>query len=223
VTLIIYTSKHKDKHLIKNEKLRTFFKTLIHPIDSFYNVKYEGKGSVLISSSMMLLYFIFNVLAITAGGFMYVSYDPMKYNSGLTFLGTTVVALLFCIVNLGVCTLAEGKGRLKEIFIVTGYSLLPQIIYKVIFIIGSYFLVYSESTIFFVLEAVSWIATIVILLIGLVVVHDYSFFKAVGMAILTVIGMALVAFIVVLVLTLFQDLFQFIDGAVKELLYRYMG
>ena len=201
----------------------TFFKTLIHPIDSFYNVKYEGKGSVLISSSMMLLYFIFNVLAITAGGFMYVSYDPMKYNSGLTFLGTTVVALLFCIVNLGVCTLAEGKGRLKEIFIVTGYSLLPQIIYKVIFIIGSYFLVYSESTIFFVLEAVSWIATIVILLIGLVVVHDYSFFKAVGMAILTVIGMALVAFIVVLVLTLFQDLFQFIDGAVKELLYRYMG
>ena len=223
IAFIFYTNKHKDKKLIKHEKLRTFIRMLLHPFESFYDIKYSAKGSVLIAGSVMLCYFIFSVLSITAGGFMYVSYDPMKYNSGLTFLGTTGVALLFCIVNIGVCTLFEGKGRLKEIFIVTGYALMPQIIYSILFIGGSYLLVYSESAIFPVLQIISWIATAVLLLIGLMVIHDYGFFKTIRMVLLTLLGMALVAFVVVLILTLFQDLFQFIDGAFKEILYRTAG
>lgn len=223
ISFVIYTNRHKDKVLIKNSKLRTFLRILIHPIDSFYDIKYNTKGSIAIAGSVMLLYFVFTVLSVTSGGFMYVSYDPMKYNSGLTFLGTTGVALLWCMVNYGACTLFEGKGKFREIFIVTGYALLPQLIYLILFIPASYVLVYSESAILSVLSTISWIYTAAILLAGTSVIHEYGMLKAVGMAVVTILGMALVAFVIVLILTLFQDLFLFAGGVMRELIYRSRG
>lgn len=223
VAFLVYSMKHKGKTYIKNRKLANFFSVLLHPADAAYQIKYNAQGSVLLAGGTMLLFFVLRVAEITLGGFMYVSYNPQTYNSGLTFLGTTALALLWCLVNSRVCTLFEGKGSLREIVIVTGYSLLPQLIYSALFIVCSYILVYSEYGFLQILHTVAWVLTVIILLVGMSVIHEYGFGKSLKMTVVTILGMALVAFIVVLVLTLFQDLFKFVSGAIRELVYRYRG
>lgn len=169
---------------------------------------------------IFVLFFVFKVLETTAGGFMYVEYNPDKYNSALIFVSTFCLLLLWCIVNWGLCTLFEGKGTFREIVAVTGFAFIPQIIYSIFFIIASHVLVYSEEAIITGAYFICWLVTIVVLLVELSVIHDYSFFRAIGMSIVTIIGMVAVAFLLLLVLTLFQDVTEFIGSVYDEIAYR---
>lgn len=175
---------------------------------------------VLISVGIMLLMFIGKVLETTWGGFMYTNFDPDKYNSAMVFITTVGIAALWCVVNWGLCTLFEGKGTFKEIVIVTGFALIPQIIYSAFFIVASHVLVYSEQTILTGAQAICWLITIVVLLVELTIIHDYSFFRALGMSLVTIVGMILCAFLILLVLTLFQDVIEFIRSVYNEVVYR---
>lgn len=201
-----------------------------HPVRCFTVMKEKqlvkgknGKALFLVSLGLMLLFFVFNVLEMTAGGFMYTDYDPQTYNSMLVFLSTVGVAVLWCICNWGACTLFEGKGTFKEIVVVTGIALIPRILYSIFYIVGSQVLVYSEEAILTITSSVSWLATCIILLIGMSIVHDYSFFRAIAMSIVTVLGMFIVAFFILLLLTLYQDLLNFVLGLGTELFYHYSG
>ncbi len=175
---------------------------------------------VLISVGIMLLMFIGKVLETTWGGFMYTNFDPDKYNSAMVFITTVGIAALWCVVNWGLCTLFEGKGTFKEIVIVTGFALIPQIIYSAFFIVASHVLVYSEQAILSGAQAICWLITIVVLLVELTIIHDYSFFRALGMSLVTIVGMILCAFLILLVLTLFQDVIEFIRSVYNEVVYR---
>ena len=175
---------------------------------------------MFIAFGIMFLMFIGKVLETTWGGFMYSDYDPDKYNSAMVLITTVGIAVLWCVVNWGLCTLFEGKGTFKEIVIATGFALIPQIIYSIFFIIASQFLVYSEQVILTGAQSICWIITIVVLLVELTIIHDYSFFRAIGMGIVTILGMVLCAFLILLVLTLFQDVLEFIRSVYNEVVFR---
>ena len=64
------------------------------------------------------------------------------------------------------------------------------------------------------------IYTVLLLLIGMTVIHEYSFFKAMGMAIVTVLCMVLAAFVLCSVVLLSQQFIVFIAGVVNEIRLR---
>lgn len=226
ICCIIHRKKHpkekKDPGIIK-----TVISAPLKPIQTSLKMKDLRKQKskqlnvyTAIAFGLMLLMFVGKVLETTAGGFMYTSYDPDKYNSALVLISTFGIAVLWCIVNWGLCTLFEGKGTFREIVIVTGFALIPQIIYSAFFIVFSHILVYSEQSILIGAQIICWIVTIVVLLVELSVIHDYSFFRALGMSIVTIIGMLLCGFLILLVLTLFQDVIEFIRSVYTEIVYR---
>ena len=61
---------------------------------------------------------------------------------------------------------------------------------------------------------------VLLMLIGMTVIHEYSFFKAMGMAILSVLGMVLVAFVIFSVILLAQQFIMFGVALVEEALLR---
>ena len=226
ICCIIRRKKHPKE---KKEPgiIKTVLTAPLRPIQTSLKIKTLRKEKskqlnvyTAISFGIMLLMFVGKVLETTAGGFMYKSFDPDKYNSALVFISTFGIAVLWCIVNWGLCTLFEGKGTFREIVIVTGFALIPQIVYSAFFVIFSHILVYSEQSVLIGAHVICWIITIVVLLVELSVIHDYSFFRALGMSIVTIIGMLLCAFLILLVLTLFQDVIEFIRSAYTEIVYR---
>ena len=223
---IVWRKKHPKEKKAPG-MIKTVLMAPLKPIDTPLLMKELRKQKsrkldiyVGISIFIMFLVFIGKVLETTAGGFMYTNYDPDKYNSSLVLITTVGIALLWCVVNWGLCTLFEGKGTFKEIVIVTGFALIPQVINSIFFVIASHVLVYSEVAIISGVQAICWIVTIVVLLVELTIIHDYSFFRALGMSLVTIIGMILCSFLIILVFTLFQDVIQFFRSIYTELAFR---
>ena len=61
---------------------------------------------------------------------------------------------------------------------------------------------------------------VVWLLLSITTVHDFSFFKAVGMAVLILLGMAISIFVIFVMLTLGQNLIAFLLSVVQEIRMR---
>jgi hypothetical protein len=59
-----------------------------------------------------------------------------------------------------------------------------------------------------------------ILIIGTMIIHDYSFGKFVGTAILSILGIIIVIFLGIVVVILVQQLFMFCGTVYRELVYR---
>lgn len=217
IWLAFYTKRNSDKALIKNVKLRNFTHIIIHPVNAFGNIR-NGAGSVSVASVMLLMLYVSQVLAITSCGFMHRTYDRSNYNSFLTFLGTTGVAILFITLNFLVSTLMQGRGRFKDVYIAVGYSITPLVLYNFLYLILSQVLVYDEASIFFVFETIAWVWTIFLIIIGLTIIHDYEFGSLVKSVAITLIGMVIAVFLGLLVLTLFQNLYNFFRDLIKEFL-----
>lgn len=211
-----FTKRNSERVLIKNVKLRNFTHIIIHPVNAFSNIRNNNAGSVLLASIVILMFYVSKVLAVTSCGFMHRTYDRSNYNSFLTLLGTAGVVLLFILVNFLVSTLMQGRGRFGDVYITVGYSILPLVIYNFLYLILSQVLVYDESSIFFVFDTIAWVWTIALIIIGLTIIHDYELGSLIKTVTITLIGMIIAVFLGLLVLTLFQNLFNFFRDVFKE-------
>ena len=219
IVLIVFIKKKKIK-LIKNRKTKLIFSVLTHPFDSFSEIKYKKQGSILISLILLFLYFVSEVTKTTRGGFIYTFFDPSSFNA-LFVLGKTVgLIVLWTVVNWAVTTLFGGIGKMKEIFIVVCYSLLPMIIGNIISIVATNVLVSSESAFLSVALKILSLYFFFLLSIGTIIVHDLSFSKFLGTTLLTLLGMAIVVFVGFLVWMIIQQMFGFIATLINEIVYR---
>ena len=153
-------------------------------------------------------------------GFSFDSIDPSDYNALITLAGTVGIALLYTVSNWLICVLAEGKGKYREIFIVTCYSILPLIVDNILQILLSNILVPDESATIVIINTIAWILTGLMLCIGIMIVQEYDFFRFLGTTILTLIAMALVIFIIFMIGILIQELFGFLQSVYHEIFFR---
>ena len=131
-----------------------------------------------------------------------------------------MLVLLWVVVNWAVCVLFEGKGRLKEIYITSCYSLTPLIIYSIIYIILSYFMTPSSVSFLDLLGSLSTIYFVIMILLSVMVVHEFDFVRAALTSVCTVFGMLICAFLLFMALTLCQDFISFIVSIVQESMLR---
>ena len=89
-----------------------------------------------------------------------------------------------------------------------------------IFTVGSHIIPASSTNSFGIISSILAIYTELLLLIGMTVIHEYSFFKSMGMAIITVLCMALAVFVLCSVVLLAQQFIVFIVGLVNEIRVR---
>ena len=215
--VLVYSTKHKVR-LIKNEKVHTAVSVLFHPFDSFTDLKEKNLTSIPICLAIIVLSYIFTVLRDTAGGFAFVYFDPSSYNALLILGKTAGIVILWTVANWGVCTLLGGKGKMKEIFSVISYSLIPLLFESIIFVVASNLLVPSEAAFLGVLTTICTIYSYVLIMVGSLSVHDFSFGKFVWTTLLTLFGCAIVIFLLIMVIVLMQQTWGFFVTIYSEIL-----
>lgn len=216
---VIYSRK-KQLIIIKNSKLRIAVRTFYHPFESFGLIKAKNMGSFGIATVFLALFYISSVLIELKGGFMFGVTDLSGFNAFLVLLGTIGIAVLWTSANWLVAVLFEGKGRIKEIYCSTCYCLTPLIIYNLSYIVLSHVLIPSTNSPFDLFSKVCYLLTAVLLLLSITVIHDFSFFKAIGVALAVILAMAIVVFVLFLIFTLWQDAVSFILGLINEVTLR---
>ena len=124
------------------------------------------------------------------------------------------------VVNWGLTTLFQGKGNMKQVYIVTCYSLIPMIAGSVLTTILSNVLAPKEAIVITGIQVVAIAFTAIMLSVGIMTVHEIGFFKFLAMAFVIVLGMLVCVFVIMMVLVLLQQLFTFIGTIYKEVAYR---
>ena len=217
IFLLVYSTKHSIR-LIKNEKVHLATTLVTHPFENFREMKEKSLTSVPICLVIIALYYIFTVMETTLGGFAFVYFDPSSYNALLILAKTAGLVILWTVSNWAVCTLLGGKGKMKEIFSVISYSLIPMLIGSIIFVVASNVLVPDEATFLNVLTVVCTLYTFLLIAVGSMVVHDYGFGKFLGTTLLTLLGCGIVIFLLITVMILLQQTGGFFATIYSEIL-----
>ena len=203
-----------------NPKLKNCSRLLLHPIDCFNNIRNYNKGSVKIATIILILYYVARISETLFTSFMYNNVNMVTFNSIFVMFGSVGLLLLYVIVNWAACVLFEGKGKLKEIYISSCYCLIPLILSSVIYTVLSYFMIPSANSAISLVSTIFTLFFAVYLLLSITVIHDFSFFKAIAMMIVIIVGIAIVIFIIFAVLMLTQDLVGFVVSVFNEFTLR---
>lgn len=217
VTLIIISSKRKLT-LIKSKQVRLMLRTLIHPVLTFDEIKEKKQGSLIICGVLTALFYVTAVIQVLCGGFLFTQYDPTSFNSVWVLIRSAGLVVLWIISNWMISTLMQGKGTLKEICIVTCYSLSPIIIERFLRLILTNILLPSEAMFLNGFDTLAIGYTLLLLIIGLIKIHDFSFGKLIGSSVLSVCWLAVLVFLMILVGMLIQQIGGFLITVLLELI-----
>ena len=217
VTLLIYSRK-REMVIIKNKKLRLAFSSMVHPFASFGEIKHKKLGSVYIALAFTVLFFLSSAANVIWSDFRYTTFDPATYSSVYQFIGTVGLVVLWSVANWGISTLQQGNGKLKEVFTVTAYSVIPIIIYNIVSTPLTHIISSADSSLISGLKLIAYIFTGIMLCVGLMVIHDFSFPRFVFTAVVTVLFMILIVFIIFLGGILITQLMGFVRSIVLEIM-----
>ncbi|WP_264229983.1 YIP1 family protein [Acholeplasma laidlawii] len=193
---------------------------ITHPFKGFEDFKFEKKGKMHVAIIYILLLVISSAIQITNSGFL-VS-EPFIGNFSIvrTFMLITVPILLITLGNWSITSLFEGKGNMAEIFKVISYAIIPLVWVGIPMAILSNFLIQEELAIYTSINGIGVLLTGYLGLFGLLVIHEYGLAKTLVTIVTTVIAVAIIIFVGILILTLFQQIFGFVDQIYNEFIMR---
>ncbi len=220
IALFVAYKRKKNLVIIKNRELQLLSRVMLHPSEVITEIKEKKRGSVLISFILIVLYYITATVKETSSGFLFKNPSNTSFNSLLVLLQTFGIVILWTICNWAVCTLQEGKGKMREIFIVTSYSIIPLIISNIVYTVASNVILESEASFLTIFVTVMQLFTAFILITGTIIIHDYTFGRFVGTSIMSILGILIVVFLGVVIVILVQQVIMFVGTVYREFVYR---
>ncbi|MBE6727176.1 MAG: hypothetical protein E7562_00845 [Ruminococcaceae bacterium] len=220
IFIALHFKKKKGIVLIKNDKVKNMLSSVFHPFEAFRLVKEKNMGSVVCATVLLALFYISAAVSDVASGYAFNRFDASSYNSFFVLLRTVALVLLFVIANWLVCVLMGGIGKLKEIYIVACYSLIPTI-FATIFGVGlSHILSPDEFVFVTIFQTICTAYTFIIIAVGIMKIHDFEFGKFLLTTFVTVIAMLIIVFLIFLVFMLAQQVYGWIGTVFTEIKYR---
>ncbi|MBE5951635.1 MAG: YIP1 family protein [Lachnospiraceae bacterium] len=202
------------------ERVKYVKHCLFHPFDGFYEAKNRGKGSILAATVLIALYCILDCVEVQYTGFIMNLNQISRMNSVTIFISALTVLLLAVISNWTITTLFDGKGKLKDIYMVLGYSLAPMVVIDACIVLASNFVIEEEAVILVAIRwmGIAWSAFLIVT--GLCTVHEFSLAKTLVTILATLAAALIILFLLVLFISLVEQMVQFIYIFSKEFMRR---
>ena len=191
-----------------------------HPLDGFWDLTHENRGSIAAANIIVAASVIVEILRLTLTSFQFVKVNMENFNAIIVFMRILLPIFLWTVANWSLTTLMDGKGRMGDIYMAIAYALAPSVIINVIMIILSQALTFDEGAVYWLLSGLSLLWTGMLILAGMMMVHDYSIGKTVLSSLLTVVGMGVMVFIFVIFFSLVSDAVAYFVSLYKEILFR---
>jgi len=208
------------QHLGKTLKYSLY--VITHPLDGFWDLTHEKRGSVGAANVIIGLAVIVEVLRLTLTNFQFVTINMEYFNSIIVAMRILLPVGLWTVANWSLTTLMDGKGRMIEIYMSVCYALTPYVIINAIMIVLSQFVTFEEGALYWVLGGFAAIWTGLLILSAMMMVHDYSLLKTLLSSLLTIVGMGVMVFIFVIFFSLISDAVSYFVSLYKEILFRFI-
>jgi sugar lactone lactonase YvrE/uncharacterized membrane protein (GlpM family) len=236
IAILFYAVRHLDRkrgildkpretmEVVKNQKLLKellfLFQFFRHPIDSFYYLKRKQYASIASATILYLILLAEFIISRFYTGFIFSPYGSEDANLFGELLKITVPLALFIIVNYLVSTINDGEGRFKDIYIGTVYSLAPYLVFIIPITILSNILTYNESFVYVFSIRIIYAWCLIILIIMIKEIHNYTFSDTVRNILVTLFGMVIMLLVIFIVFVLFDQVYDFVYSIIKEAVLR---
>ncbi|WP_312104679.1 Yip1 family protein [Lachnoclostridium sp.] len=205
------------KRWFSKEKLLYPFYILTHPADGYYELRHRERGSVPIALIITALFsFCYSMNRIHAS-FIVNDVDPRSVDSMNELVGIMLLFFLFCIGNWSVTCLMGGEGRFKDIVTSVGYALLPLILTFVPATLISQFGAADEEAVYYLILVFGVAWTSILILMGIMIIHNYSLAKTLVTLLLTFCAMLIIIFIIMMLFDLLSQVYGFFRNVYIEL------
>mgnify|MGYP000928633436 CR=1 FL=1 len=200
--------------------LKQCYYTMFHPVNGFDAIKWENAGSIRTCFILILAFFLVHVFDAQLVGFIYNTHNPDKISILSIFAVSTGGILLWFISNCAVSSLMFTEGKIKQIFILTCYCLLPYIIWEFIYIIISNFVANDMAPFLAMIRFIGFAWSGILLLFGSYQIHQITVGKVFVNLFLTVLGVLIMLFLMLLAYSLVQQMYIFIYTLFSEVVFR---
>ncbi len=212
------TSKENWQRYLKSLKYSLY--VITHPIDGFWDLTHERRGSYAAANTILFLTILARILSLRYTSFIFIQVYWEELNILTYILSILFPLALFVIGNWALTTLFDGKGRLGQVYIATCYALTPYPLIHFPLMIFSNFITVDEAEFYSTMAMIAliWIAFIGIF--GMSQVHEYSFGKNILFMVATVFAMLVMIFILMLFFSMVSQGVAYFISLGKEMLYR---
>lgn len=210
----------KDK-LVSLPVIRDFAyaaKTPMHPMNNYYEIRKNRKGSVLGATVIYILFFILFMAYQTSKGFVYQLQKVEDMDIGSIVLGFLLMLGLSIICNYLVTSINDGDGTFRQIYMIPAYGLIPVMVSLFTVTVVSYGMTETEAFLLTIIMMIGVVWSAITIFVGLQTVHDYSFGETVKSIIITVVFMVIIAIVAIILSIMWDSLYSFIKSFGKELL-----
>jgi len=214
-----YNFKRKGANRWKKDLSFAFY-IMRHPSDGFWDMKYCKKGSLLCSLLIMASFIVVSIIDTIARSFMFNDHYNTPLDIPYQLRIILIPILIFCIANWSVTTLMDGKGTFLDIVMMLGYSFLPLVIFKFLSMQLTHLISLNELVYLKMFEMVGTGWFCILVFIGMLKIHEYSFSKGFATLILTAISSVIIIFICLLFFSLIQEIAGFIYSIYREISLR---
>lgn len=197
------------------------FYNLVHPSDGMSEMRYNKKESLPLAIAFMALWYVSAVVIRQYEDFIFNGTNKNDINIFMILATTVGIALVGCISNWAITTLVDGKGSFRNIFIYCSYSLIPSAVAAFIVTFISQYMIATEAVFVQAILLIGYAWTAILLFIGMMTVHSFTFKKAVAMVFLTAVGMLLIVFLLMLMAVLYSQVSSFVTTIMYEIFYKF--
>lgn len=220
ICLIFYllSSKRIKSNVINKDKTITLSYAILHPIKG--GVPFLKKETILSKYLIVFvlpLWFLINIITKLYTGFVFSSIDEHPLDLRVEFIATIILGLTFIISNWLIVTMTEGNGKITEISTVVAMAIIPFLFGRVISMVLSNYMLIEESMFVNAPVFLGLIWSGVILINGLAKIHEFTILQTFKNIFLTIFGMAAVAFLLLLEISILKQIQVLIETIFDEL------
>ena len=193
---------------------------IFHPFKGFWDLKHEKKGNAFSAWLIVSMLIVLLILRRQFTGFILNFNKQNEMNVFVEILSVLAPLGLWCLSNWCITTLVDGEGSFKDIFITTAYALTPVVLINIPLLLFSNIIILEETVFYTVLDVLSILWAVLLILIGIMTVHQFTMSKTFVTIAVAVLGMVIILFLILLFVSIVQQIVSFVDILWTELSMR---
>lgn len=213
--------------LKQNVKISHYSKTLryslyviTHPLDGFWDLTHEKRGSMAAANTIVLLTVLARIMKLQFTSFLFIQVYWENINIFLYIASILFPLSLWCVGNWGLTTLFDGKGKLKQVYMATAYALTPYPLIQFPLIIFSNVVTVEEGAFYSVAAVLSLLWAGILIICAMTQIHEYSLSKTILFTIATLFAMLVMIFILLLFFSMISQGIAYFVSFVREIMFR---
>ena len=206
--------------MLCREKINYAFYLIFHPLDGFWDLKRENRGSIKAALLFVVLTIITLAVEKLNTAFLFNPNRLSEINVLVDIITVTLVFGLWCVANWCTTSLMDGKGKMVDIVTAMGYALVPIILLRLPMVLLSHVITLEEGTFYYIIGFVSYAWTGILVFLGTMMTHEYTLGKTIFTCMITVVGMGIILFIGLLFFNVISEIIVFVSTIYKELMFR---